>query len=123
MDVYLHDSSTALRFVLRGELAGGDAQDLEHAWTTANSVLGSRELVVDVSAVTDADAGGRELLSRMRQSGARVTAGAWSCTHSRWRRLRDATCARSLRHLPGIRRRVVRLGDENTRVPLDVDLH
>jgi hypothetical protein len=54
MDVYLHDSSAALRFVLRGELAGGDAQDLEYAWTTATSVLGSKELVVDISGVTDA---------------------------------------------------------------------
>jgi hypothetical protein len=123
MDVYLHDSSTALRFVLRGELAGGGAQDLEHAWTTANSILGSRELVVDISAVTDADACGRELLSRMRQSGARVTARIGSCNHSKWRRLRDGICATSLRHLPGIRRRVVRLGDENTRVPLDVEVH
>jgi hypothetical protein len=123
MDIYLHDSSTALRFVLRGDLAAGDVRGLEHAWTTANSILGSKELVVDISGVTDADAGGRELLTRMRQAGARVTAGVGSCTHSRWRRLRDAICATSFRHLPGIRRRGVRLGDENTRVPLDAEVH
>lgn len=122
MDVYLHDTGAALRFVVRGELAGGDARNLEHAWTTATSILGSRALVVDVSGVTHADAGGRELLARMRQSGARVTAGAESRTGSKWRGLRNAIWA-NLRHLLGIRRGALRDGGEKTRVSLDVEMH
>ena len=95
MEMYLHDSSAALRFVLRGELAGGYVRELEHAWTTANSILGARELVVDVSGMTNADTGGRELLSRMRQSGARMRAVAGPRDASIWRTLRDAICATS----------------------------
>jgi len=74
MEMLLHDSATTFRFVLRGELAGGRVQDLEQAWTTAKSILAGKEVVVDVSGITDADESGVDLLSRMRESGARLTA-------------------------------------------------
>jgi ABC-type transporter Mla MlaB component len=74
MEMYQHDSATAFRFVLRGDLIGDQIQDLEHAWTTAKSILKSKELVVDVSGVTHADQSGVDLLSRMRDSGACLTA-------------------------------------------------
>src|SRR5579862_3489321 len=74
MDMYLHDSSSVFRFVLRGELAGEHVTGLRHAWITAQSILGNKELVVDVSGVALADSGGLELLSEMRESGARLTA-------------------------------------------------
>jgi ABC-type transporter Mla MlaB component len=74
MEMYLHDSVKTLQFVLRGELVGSRVLDLEHAWTTAKSVLGGKELVVDVSGITDADESGVNLLFRMRESGARLTA-------------------------------------------------
>jgi len=74
MEMYQHDSATMFRFVLRGDLVGAQVQDLEHAWTTAKSTLHSKELVVDVSGVTHADQSGMDLLSRLRDSGACLTA-------------------------------------------------
>jgi len=73
MDLYLHDSATTFRFVLRGELIGRGVQDLEEAWITAQSVLNGKELVVDVSGIRGADQSGVDLLFRMRESGARLT--------------------------------------------------
>jgi hypothetical protein len=74
LDIFQHDGAAMMRFVLRGELAGLPVQYLEHSWDTAASTLGARELVVDVSGLAAADAQGLELLSRMRESGARLTA-------------------------------------------------
>lgn len=74
MTMYQHDSPTTYRFVLRGELAGERVQDLEQAWNTAKSILDGKELVVDVSGITDADHSGVGFLARMRESGARLTA-------------------------------------------------
>ena len=74
MDIYQHDSATTFQFVLRGELIGDRVEDLEHAWNTAKSILGGKQLVVDISGITNADAAGVDLLSRMQKSGARLTA-------------------------------------------------
>jgi ABC-type transporter Mla MlaB component len=74
MQMFQHDSTTMFRFVLRGELTGDEVLELEHAWTTAMSILETKELVVDVSGITNADAAGVELLSRMRETGARLSA-------------------------------------------------
>jgi hypothetical protein len=74
MDLYQHDSATMFQFVIRGELAGESVSNLEHAWTTAKSILAGKELVVDVSGITNADPSEFDLLSRMRESGARLTA-------------------------------------------------
>ena len=74
MDIYLHDRSAAFQFVLKGQLIGDWVQRLEYAWDTARSVLGGKEVVVDLSGISDADALGMDLLSRMRASGARLTA-------------------------------------------------
>jgi hypothetical protein len=74
MDLYQHDSAAMFRFVIRGELCGMAVQNLEQAWHTAMSTANQKELVVDVSGITDADELGLELLSRMRESGARLAA-------------------------------------------------
>ena len=74
MDIYQHDSAAMFRFVLRGHLADEHVLELEHAWTTARSILQHKELVVDVSGISDADPRGAELLHRMRDAGARLTA-------------------------------------------------
>ena len=74
MEMYQHDSAMMFRFVLRGDLTAGRVPELEHAWTTAKSILNGRDLVVDVSGITGADEFGVDLLSRMRDSGARLTA-------------------------------------------------
>jgi anti-anti-sigma regulatory factor len=64
------------RFVVAGELNGSAAKELEQAWKTAASILNGKELVVDISGVTSADSSGADLLSRMRESGARLIAAA-----------------------------------------------
>lgn len=72
MDLYQHDSDTVFRFALYGQLAGSCVSELEQAWLTAQSILKDKELVVDLSGVTDVDTTGSELLSRMREAGARL---------------------------------------------------
>ena len=74
MQMYLNDSVKSFEFVLRGELTGDAVQSLEQAWITAQSILNGKEALVDVSALTAADAGGIELLCHMTGSGARLTA-------------------------------------------------
>jgi ABC-type transporter Mla MlaB component len=73
MDIYQHDSAAMFQFVLRGELIGDRVRELEHAWNTAKSILKGKELVIDISGITNADPSGIDLLSRMRESGARLT--------------------------------------------------
>ena len=119
MEMYLHDSREMFCFVLRGELAGGSVRELELAWTTANSTLGARNLVLDISGLTDPDPAGRELLFRMRRSGAcvipalpaegfRRPAEPVARYRRRWGRLLwDAVRATRFRQLPGRRRRAV----------------
>ena len=72
--MYQHDSARMFQFVLRGKLIGDRVRDLEEAWNTAKSILAGKELVVDISGIADADPAGADLLSRMRNSGARLTA-------------------------------------------------
>jgi len=72
--MYLHDRPALFQFVLKGKLSGDPVQSLKHAWDTALSVIGNKELIIDVSGVTDADSSGVALLARMQQSGARLTA-------------------------------------------------
>jgi len=74
MDLYQHDSAAMFRFVVRGDLSGMSVREFELAWNTATSIAARKEIVVDLSGVTDADVAGVELLSRMRESGVRLTA-------------------------------------------------
>lgn len=72
MEIYQHDSATMFRFVLRGELTGEAVKQLQNAWTTAKSILAGKILHIDLSGLTHADLPGVNLLSRMRESGARL---------------------------------------------------
>ena len=72
MDYYQHDGTTTFRFQLVGELAGPWVTDLEHAWQTANSIMRDKQLVLDVSDLTGADAPGVRLLQSMLKAGARL---------------------------------------------------
>ena len=74
MDLYQHDSAAMFRSVIRGDLSGMSVREFEQAWNTATSIATRKEIVVDLSGVTNADAAGVELLSRMRESGVRLTA-------------------------------------------------
>jgi len=70
---YMHDESTAFRFVLSGDLSLETARDLEQARVTASSVLAERPLIFDLTAVTSIDSGGRQLLSSWHAQGAQLT--------------------------------------------------
>ena len=74
MQMYLNDSVETFEFVLRGELTGDAVQSLKYAWITATSILHGKEVLVDVSALTAADAEGIELLYSMTGAGARLRA-------------------------------------------------
>jgi len=74
MDIHHYDSATMFRLVLRGELIGQGVQSLERVWNVAKSVLARKEFIVDISGVTTADPLGLDLLNRMRDLGAHLTA-------------------------------------------------
>lgn len=74
VEMYQHDCPMAFRFVLSGDLSGESVQQLQWAWQTAQSTLGGRELLIDISGIANADPLGLELLFRMRKAGARLTA-------------------------------------------------
>jgi len=74
MEMYQHDSAAMFRFELRGDLSGTSVRDFEYAWKTARSIATRKEMVADLSGITNIDAAGVELLSRMRASGVRVIA-------------------------------------------------
>lgn len=74
MEMYQHDCPSDFRFVLSGDLSGEAVQQLQWAWQTAQSTLGGRDLIVDISGIANADPFGLELLFRMRKAGARLIA-------------------------------------------------
>lgn len=74
MIMYQHDSPNLFRFVLEGYLTEAGAEQLERAWETAKSILNGKELTVEVSGVKKVDPAGIAVLSRMRESGARILA-------------------------------------------------
>jgi len=71
---YMHDGPTAFSIELAGALAGEGAKKLEQDWQSAYGVIGKKELVVDLSFVTEIDPGGRQLLLRWFRTGATVVA-------------------------------------------------
>jgi ABC-type transporter Mla MlaB component len=71
---YMHDGSAAFRFQLAGDLSQDNVQDLEQARQTASSIIGRRNLMVDLSGLTSIDAAGRGLLKQWQALGAQLTA-------------------------------------------------
>jgi hypothetical protein len=71
---YMHDGPTAFSIELAGALAAEGAKKLEQDWGSASPVIGKKELVVDLSFVTEVDPGGRQLLLRWFRNGATVIA-------------------------------------------------
>ena len=71
---YMHDGLTAFSIELAGILAAEGANELEQQWRDASPVIGKKELVVDVSFVTEIDPGGSRLLLRWFRNGATVVA-------------------------------------------------
>jgi len=71
LSIYIHDQARALTFRLIGGLFGADAVEVEQAWKTASPTLKNRELVIDLTEVTELDAGGSASLRRFAEEGAR----------------------------------------------------
>ena len=73
---YMHDGPAAFSIEVAGALAAGGATKLAQDWGRASEVIGKKELVVDLSYVTEIDSVGRQLLLRWRKSGATVVANS-----------------------------------------------
>jgi hypothetical protein len=71
---YMHDGPTAFSIELAGALAAEGAKKLEQDWLSASAVIGKKELVIDLSFVTEIDPVGRQLLLRWRRNGATILA-------------------------------------------------
>jgi hypothetical protein len=71
---YMHDGSTAFSFELAGDLSYEGARELEQAWRTATSVIGEKDLLIDLSYVTGIDQAGNELLDKWHAHGASLVA-------------------------------------------------
>src|SRR5260221_5711419 len=71
---YIHDGPTAFSIELAGALAAEGAKKLEQDWGSVSAVIGEKELVVDISFLTEIDPGGRQLLLRWFRDGATVVA-------------------------------------------------
>ena len=71
---YMHDGPTAFSIELAGVLATEGAKKLEQDWRSASAVIGRKQLVVDLSFVTEIDLRGRQLLLRWFRNGATVRA-------------------------------------------------
>ena len=74
IDIYQHDSPETFRIVLKGDLSEAGTQQLRGAWETAKSILNRKELILEVSDVSAVHPAGVDLLSRMRESGFRISA-------------------------------------------------
>src|ERR1700693_4059342 len=73
---YMHDGPAAFSIEVAGTLAAEGAKKLEQDWLSASAVIGKKELVVDLSFVTEIDPVGRQLLLRWRRNGATVVANS-----------------------------------------------
>src|SRR5258708_859699 len=74
LQYYMHDGPSGFRCELAGYLDNDGARELHQAWRTASSVIGDRELIVDMTFVTNVDEDGRSLLARWFADGARIVA-------------------------------------------------
>lgn len=70
MEIYQHDNAKTFRFVLEGELSADAARELGYAWETARSVIGGKQLLVDISGLASASTEGIALLVRLQECGA-----------------------------------------------------
>lgn len=74
--VGINDTSNEFRLKLEGCVGSAESREVESCWRTAASTIGGRHFTVDVSQVKSLDATAVELLSRMRDSGAKLLFGA-----------------------------------------------
>jgi hypothetical protein len=67
---YMHDGPAVFSIELAGALAAEGAKKLGQDWRSASAVVGKKELIVDLSFVTEIDPVGIQLLLRWRRYGA-----------------------------------------------------
>jgi hypothetical protein len=71
---YMHEGPAAFSIEVAGALAAEGAKKLERDWLSASAAIAKKELVVDLSFVTEIDPVGRQLLLRWRGNGATLVA-------------------------------------------------
>jgi hypothetical protein len=70
----MHEGPAAFSIEVAGALAAEGAKKLEQDWLSASRAIGTKELVVDLSFVTEIDPVGCQLLLRWRGNRATVVA-------------------------------------------------
>ena len=74
--ISIHETAEEVELKLEGRIAGPWAAELGRVWVETAPRLSSRKLVLDLSSVTYADAGGTQLLSEIyTQTRAELLAG------------------------------------------------
>lgn len=71
--ITVHSCSKTLRLIVEGRLEGAHVVELENCWQTTTSTAAS-QLLVDLTGVTFINCGGKQLLARMHEQGARLVA-------------------------------------------------
>jgi anti-anti-sigma regulatory factor len=74
LSYYMHDGPAAFSVEVAGALAAAGAKKLERDWLSASRTIGNKELVIDLSFVTEIDSVGCQLLLRWLGNGATVVA-------------------------------------------------
>lgn len=71
--ITVHSCLKAIRLIVEGRLDGAHVIELENCWQTTMPAADS-QLLVDLTGVTFVDCGGKRLLTRMHEQGARLIA-------------------------------------------------
>ncbi len=74
MALLVHDSPAEVRFQVSGQLSGSLVSELGQVWSQHQSLVFWQKVVVDLSAVSDCDAAGEQLLARILQNGGQMSA-------------------------------------------------
>jgi ABC-type transporter Mla MlaB component len=72
--IHIQREAESTSLTIEGKLTGPWVMELEKCWREEMSREPTGRVVVNLAAVSFVDAGGRELLSRMRRQGARLIA-------------------------------------------------
>jgi hypothetical protein len=70
----MHEGPAAFSIELAGALTAEGAKRLEQDWWNTSEVIGEKELVIDLSYVTEIDPSGCQLLLSWRRNGAALVA-------------------------------------------------
>lgn len=71
--ITIENNPTTRCFTIEGRLEGAHVIELENCWQTTMHTAGS-PIIVDLTGVTFIDCGGKQLLTRMHEQGAKLIA-------------------------------------------------